>query len=212
MRGLWAATPLKTPVQIIDSTGHARSARTHACRVRTLANTLATEPKRTQERRAIPAGNVFGGRKLAFPPPWRSVFPRNRLFRFAFAVHPCLRELSGECERGTQKCSHHGGPCNNIDEYKGLACGSILYIRGCVRYGGVFVTFGGPAGPWELPHGRGSVTFFLNRERKRPVVAISSRLSTPPKISAASQNSVRPDYRARLARWCTRPVSDPSGN
>src|ERR1035438_762333 len=66
-----------------------------------LRTPVATEPKRSHERRAIPAGNVFGGRKLAFPPPWRSVFPRNRLFRFAFAVHPCLRELSGECERGT---------------------------------------------------------------------------------------------------------------
>ena len=39
-----------------------------------------------------------------------------------------------ECRRGTQECSHHGGPCINIDEYKGLACGSILYIRGCVRH------------------------------------------------------------------------------
>src|ERR1035438_4797167 len=68
-----------------------------------LRTPVATEPKRSHERRAIPAGNVFGGRKLAFPPPWRSVFPRNRLFRFAFAVHPCLRELSGECERGTQR-------------------------------------------------------------------------------------------------------------
>jgi hypothetical protein len=72
-----------------------------------LRTPVATEPKRSQERRAIPAGNVFGGRKLAFPPPWRSVFPRNRLFRFAFAVHPCLRELSGECERGTQDCVRH---------------------------------------------------------------------------------------------------------
>ena len=36
-------------VQIIVSTGHARSARTFACRVRTLANILATEPKRSQE-------------------------------------------------------------------------------------------------------------------------------------------------------------------
>jgi len=67
-----------------------------------LRTPVATEPKRSQERGTIPCGNVFGGRKLAFPPPWRSVFPRNRLFRFAFAVHPCLRELSGECERGTE--------------------------------------------------------------------------------------------------------------
>src|ERR1035438_8208210 len=29
----------------------------------------------------------------------------------------------------------------------------------------VFIPFGEPAGPWELPHGRGSVTLFPNRER-----------------------------------------------
>jgi hypothetical protein len=45
----------------------------------------------------------------------------------------------------------------------------------CVRHEGVFMTFGGPAGPWKLPYGRGSVTlsqretFFLSRERERPV-------------------------------------------
>src|ERR1022692_3308118 len=72
-----------------------------------LRTPVATEPKRSQERGTIPAGNVFGGRKLAFPPPWRSVFPRNRLFRFAFAVHSCLRELSGECERGTHEYVRH---------------------------------------------------------------------------------------------------------
>src|ERR1035438_4663943 len=105
--GALAVWGLEDAVQIINSTQPACGARTHACRVRTLANT--TEPKRSQERRAIPAGNVFRGRKLAFPPPWRSVFPRNRLFRFAFAVHPCLRELSGECERGTQECVRYGG-------------------------------------------------------------------------------------------------------
>src|ERR1022692_3477836 len=28
----------------------------------------------------------------------------------------------------------------------------------CAGIDSVFITFGGPAGPWELPHGRGSVT------------------------------------------------------
>src|ERR1035438_5273864 len=81
-----------------------------------LRTPVATEPKRSHERRAIPAGNVFGGRKLAFPPPWRSVFPRNRLFRFAFAVHPCLRELSGECENAARSSACATGPLGGGSE------------------------------------------------------------------------------------------------
>jgi hypothetical protein len=37
-----------------------------------------------------------------------------------------------------------------------------------LRHPGVFMTFGGPAGPWELPDGRGSAPL-PSRERKRPM-------------------------------------------
>ena len=50
---------------------------------------------------------------------------------------------SHECERGTQECVRHG----------------------------VFITFGGPAGPWKLPYGRGSVALDRNR-----AASISDRL------------------------------------
>jgi hypothetical protein len=95
----WACWPTKGDED-------ARGARTLACRVHTPVNArMFSEQRSSQERRAIPDGNVFGGRKLAFTPPWRSVFPRNCLFRFAFAIHSCLRKLSGECDHGTQECA-----------------------------------------------------------------------------------------------------------
>jgi hypothetical protein len=34
----------------------------------------------------------------------------------------------------------------------------LVALRRSARATGVFITFGGPAGPWKLPHGRGSVT------------------------------------------------------
>ncbi len=56
--------------------------------------------------------------------------------------------------------------------YQGVHRSVNAARKKCMRYGGVFMTFGGPAGPWELRYGRGSEKSFVfgsalrNRDRK----------------------------------------------
>src|SRR5580704_9038976 len=44
-----------------------------------------------------------------------------------------LRRWAQKLSDIAQECSHHGGPCNDRNENKGLAQGRILCFRGCVR-------------------------------------------------------------------------------
>jgi len=77
--------PSRERERVFHGTAGPRGVRTHACRVHTRVNAqMFLEQGCSQERRAIPAGNVFGDRNLGAAAP---LFPR------------ACAEVSGECVR-----------------------------------------------------------------------------------------------------------------